>query len=110
MSQLILCLIMCLVGRGASSKNKIIGVLAAYSISIPFTLGWTSRQQFEETWMCLLGVLNPVSINEIQPESTEVTLLYALPSHIMNLHPRSIPSVYQSLLLETLIKPCPCFA
>jgi hypothetical protein len=22
-------------------------------------LGWTSRQQFEETWMCLLGVLNP---------------------------------------------------
>ncbi|ELT98253.1 hypothetical protein CAPTEDRAFT_220329 [Capitella teleta] len=24
-------------------------------------LGWTSRQQFEETWMSLLGVLNPVS-------------------------------------------------
>ena len=22
--------------------------------------GWTSRQQFEETWMGLLGVLNPV--------------------------------------------------
>ena len=30
--------------------------------SIPLLTGWTSRQQFEETWMSLLGVLNPVSL------------------------------------------------
>jgi len=32
-------------------------------------IGWTSRQQFEETWMSLLGVLNPVQTeDEIAPE------------------------------------------
>ena len=28
------------------------------------TIGWTSRQQFEETWMSLLGVINPVALDE----------------------------------------------
>ncbi|XP_074640755.1 huntingtin-like [Tubulanus polymorphus] len=28
------------------------------------TLGWVNRQQFEETWMCLLGVINPVHYGE----------------------------------------------
>ncbi|XP_050396465.2 huntingtin [Patella vulgata] len=35
------------------------------------TLGWVSRHQFEETWMSLLGVLNPVSLtdtNQLSPE------------------------------------------
>ncbi|XP_013398873.1 huntingtin [Lingula anatina] len=35
-------------------------------------VGWTSRQQFEETWMCLLGVLNPALLEEEQhPVSPE---------------------------------------
>jgi hypothetical protein len=29
-------------------------------------VGWTSRQQFEETWMSLLGVLNPLPVESPQ--------------------------------------------
>jgi len=29
-------------------------------------LGWISRQQFEETWMSLLGVLNPLPSDTAQ--------------------------------------------
>ncbi|ESO07434.1 hypothetical protein HELRODRAFT_170769 [Helobdella robusta] len=34
------------------------------------SIGWTSRQQFEETWMSFLGVLNPSLYNE-EENSTE---------------------------------------
>ncbi|XP_064630020.1 huntingtin-like [Lineus longissimus] len=35
------------------------------------TLGWTSRQQFEETWMSLLGVINPVPLTLEQHPTVE---------------------------------------
>lgn len=38
------------------------------------SLGWTNRHQFEESWMSLLGVLNPVS-HAGQTPSPEVILL-----------------------------------
>ncbi|CAH0556043.1 unnamed protein product [Brassicogethes aeneus] len=36
-----------------------IDILEEYIFRITL-LGWTSRQQFEETWMCLLSVCNPI--------------------------------------------------
>ncbi|ESO95031.1 hypothetical protein LOTGIDRAFT_160793 [Lottia gigantea] len=35
------------------------------------TLGWISRHQFEETWMSLLGVLNPVTLTDTHQLSAE---------------------------------------
>ena len=41
--------------------------------------GWISRQQFEETWMSLLGVLNPLPSDTTQtPPSHEVLCLTLL--------------------------------
>ena len=38
--------------------------------------GWISRQQFEETWMSLLGVLNPLPSDAAQtPPTHEVRCL-----------------------------------
>lgn len=41
--------------------------------------GWISRQQFEETWMSLLGVLNPLPSDTTQtPPSHEVLTVSVL--------------------------------
>lgn len=38
--------------------------------------GWISRQQFEETWMSLLGVLNPLPSDAAQtPPTHEVHIV-----------------------------------
>ena len=54
-----------------------IEVLRAYIARI-HVLGWTSRQQFEEIWMSLLGVLGVPSDNL----SDEEVILVRLFSHI----------------------------
>ena len=38
--------------------------------------GWTCRQQFEETWMSLLGVLNPVPGPDDGEITSDVSLFY----------------------------------
>ncbi|XP_052771519.1 huntingtin-like isoform X2 [Mya arenaria] len=61
-------------------------------------IGWISRQQFEETWMSLLGVLNPdASEHEISPEE-EVER-----THCMVLAVRAITG----MLVQTMIVPTP---
>lgn len=47
-----------------------IALICNADVSVPRP-GWTNRQQFEESWMSLLGVLNPVS-HAGQPLSSEV--------------------------------------
>ncbi|KAH3787333.1 hypothetical protein DPMN_165455 [Dreissena polymorpha] len=61
-------------------------------------IGWISRQQFEETWMSLLGVLNPSETdNEISQEE------HMERSHCMVLAVRAITA----MLVQTMIVPCP---
>ncbi|XP_023232349.1 huntingtin-like [Centruroides sculpturatus] len=61
-------------------------------------LGWTSRQQFEETWMALLGVLSatPLSTIEAREEDMERVRTSCL----------AVKSI-TSLLLRTLLLPQP---
>ncbi|KAK4875471.1 hypothetical protein RN001_011893 [Aquatica leii] len=58
-------------------------------------LGWTSRQQFEETWMCLLSVLNTNSTQDNVMEDANTTI------HVTSLSIQAITS----LLLQTLSVP-----
>lgn len=58
-------------------------------------LGWTSRQQFEETWMCLLGVLSSNPTEDSIPE--EINAI----THVTSLAVQAITS----LLLQTLCTP-----
>ena len=41
-----------------NGQKYVVALVLQYMYIVP--VGWTSRQQFEETWMGLLGVLNPV--------------------------------------------------
>lgn len=61
-------------------------------------LGWNSRQQFEEIWMVLLGVLNVTQLqNEVESEATSAM------SQTASLAVQAITN----LLMQTLILPCP---
>ncbi|XP_058802645.1 huntingtin isoform X2 [Phymastichus coffea] len=66
-----------------------------YRVSL---LGWSSRQQFEEIWMVLLGVLN---VSQMQGE-TDSDVANNL-SHTASLAVQAITQ----LLMQTLILPCP---
>lgn len=69
-----------------------------YYIFIRITLlGWTSRQQYEETWMCLLSVLSatPDECNDPQDVNTF--------THTTSLAVQTITS----LLVQTLYIPEP---
>lgn len=57
-------------------------------------LGWTHRQQFEETWMCLLSVLSPTPGD--YSSSEDIT-------HATSLAIQAITA----LLIETLSEPIP---
>ncbi|XP_053407184.1 huntingtin-like isoform X2 [Mercenaria mercenaria] len=61
-------------------------------------IGWISRQQFEETWMCLLGVLNPVSPEQHFSPEEEVER-----THCMVYAVRAITN----MLVQTMIVPSP---
>ncbi|XP_060568114.1 huntingtin-like isoform X3 [Ruditapes philippinarum] len=61
-------------------------------------IGWISRQQFEETWMCLLGVLNPVSPEQHFSPEEEVER-----THCMVYAVRAITN----MLVQTMIVPFP---
>nr|XP_023020492.1 huntingtin [Leptinotarsa decemlineata] len=69
---------------------KEIDVLQEYILRVTF-LGWTSRQQFEETWMCLLSVLC-IPLDNLDPLEMNET------SHASSLAIKAITA----LLLETL--------
>ncbi|KAF5303786.1 hypothetical protein FQR65_LT08121 [Abscondita terminalis] len=58
-------------------------------------LGWTSRQQFEETWMCLLSVLNTNSNDDVVTEDPNAMI------HVTSLSIQAITT----LLLQTLAVP-----
>ncbi|KAL3269436.1 hypothetical protein HHI36_008506 [Cryptolaemus montrouzieri] len=60
-------------------------------------LGWTSRQQFEETWMCLLSVLCNTSTNDNSNE--EINEMYTCASIAVK--------GITSLLMQTLYHPTP---
>ncbi|PSN49021.1 Huntingtin [Blattella germanica] len=60
-------------------------------------LGWTSRQQFEETWMAFLSVLNSNPFDHCAPEEIAVMV------HASNLAVQAITS----LLIQTLMIPIP---
>ncbi|XP_076357189.1 huntingtin isoform X3 [Tachypleus tridentatus] len=66
-----------------------------YRINI---LGWTSRQQFEETWMALLGVLSATPVGEIETPEEEQERI-----HTSCLAVKCITS----LLLQTMLLPQP---
>ncbi|KAL4231691.1 hypothetical protein ACF0H5_009269 [Mactra antiquata] len=61
-------------------------------------IGWISRQQFEETWMCLLGVLNPTSLDHEISHEEEVER-----THCTVLGVRAITN----MLVQTMIVPSP---
>ncbi|KAK9879932.1 hypothetical protein WA026_008441 [Henosepilachna vigintioctopunctata] len=73
-----------------------IDILEDYIFRITL-LGWTSRQQFEETWMCLLGVLCNVPTDGSTTE--EINEIYACTT-------LSIKGI-TSMLLQTLYQPIP---
>ncbi|KAJ9589854.1 hypothetical protein L9F63_017009 [Diploptera punctata] len=60
-------------------------------------LGWTSRQQFEETWMAFLSVLKPNSLELCAPEEMAVMV------HASSLAVQAITA----LLIQTLMMPIP---
>ena len=60
-------------------------------------LGWTSRQQFEETWMAFLSVLSSHRTENCAPE--EVTIMV----HASRLAVQAITA----LLVQTLMLPMP---
>ncbi|XP_023313861.1 huntingtin [Trichogramma pretiosum] len=68
-----------------------------YRISL---LGWTSRQQFEEIWMVLLGVLN---VSQLQNNRSEQMDSASSLSHTASLAVQAITS----LLVQTLVLPTP---
>ncbi|XP_008206342.1 huntingtin isoform X2 [Nasonia vitripennis] len=61
-------------------------------------LGWNSRQQFEEIWMVLLGVLNVSQLQNEMESETSTSL-----SHTASLAVQAIAN----LLVQTLLLPCP---
>lgn len=61
-------------------------------------LGWNSRQQFEEIWMVLLGVLNVSQLQNEMESETSTSL-----SHTASLAVQAITN----LLVQTLLLPCP---
>ena len=58
------------------------------------TLGWTSKAQFEETWMCLLSVLNVAKEDLTNAEVAALSQTTAL-----------VVSALSSLLVATLALP-----
>lgn len=60
-------------------------------------LGWTSRQQFEETWMCLLSVLSANPTEDSMPDEIAAMV------HSTSLSVQAITA----LLLQTLLAPVP---
>ncbi|WAR21216.1 HD-like protein [Mya arenaria] len=85
--------------RGPQVTPSVIGLPRTLShLVTQLIIGWISRQQFEETWMSLLGVLNPdASEHEISPEE-EVER-----THCMVLAVRAITG----MLVQTMIVPTP---
>ncbi|KAF5273906.1 hypothetical protein FQA39_LY01021 [Lamprigera yunnana] len=68
-----------------------VDVLEEFIYRITF-FGWTSRQQFEETWMCLLSVMNTNPIEENITDDTNNVI------HVTSLSIQAITT----LLLQTL--------
>lgn len=60
-------------------------------------LGWTSRQQFEETWMAFLSVLSSNPMENCAPEEVSIMV------HASSLAVQAITA----LLVQTLMLPIP---
>nr|CAD7441338.1 unnamed protein product [Timema bartmani] len=77
-------------------------------------LGWTSRQQFEETWMSLLSVLSLNPCENTSPEETallvqvHIMTLLASITHTLLVQASSLAvQAITALLVQTLLLPVP---